>query len=192
MSQPAGDPPAPPPAGGGADPAVPPTQQQPPAPTALETALASERARNQELERQIGESRARDEAARLASMDEAARKIEEARIAVRNELQGEHKKELLTYRVRAAAGAFHDAALTAELVIGGGLPVDATDEQVTAALAQIAADKPYLVKGGTPPPAIPQGPSGGGGNGGQPPVADGETFIRGLWKDRQRGENLQV
>lgn len=171
-----------------ATPPVPPATPPAPADNPLERALSAERERSQGLDRQLAESRQREEATRLAGMDENARKIEEAKNAVRAELGTEHKTQLLSLRVRAEAGAFHDGSLAAGLL---DLPIDATDDQIKVALNQLGVEKPYLLKSGTAPAPIPQGPNGATTSQ-QPPVSDGESFIRTLYKNRGQGEQLQV
>lgn len=157
---------------------TPPTDA-PPEPTQLEKALAAEREEVKRLKTELGKRTAADEAARLAAMDDASRAIEEAKISARKEVASEYETRLMGLRVQArAAGDFVDVDLVSGLV---ALPVDATDEEIDAALVKVATEKPYLVKQQAPGiPPMPQGVRGGAGGNGEGST-QGDRLLRDLF-----------
>jgi hypothetical protein len=122
-------------------------------------ALKAERERADKLEKELKKRDADLEKARIASLDENARAIEEAKAAVKTEVTAEYEARMMGLRVQARAGAFHDPELVVGLLT---LPEGATNEEIDQALATVATEKPYLVKSPNALPAMPQGPRGSG------------------------------
>ncbi len=109
---------------------------------------------------------------RLAAMSEADRKIEEARLAGRTEAESAYKVEVTKAKVTAAAAAaqFNDPADAHSMI--PDLSALEAEEDIKAAVAKLAEQKPYLVKQ-APKPTPPAGP--------QSKVRDGEAKTATDW-----------
>lgn len=139
-------------------------------PTPLEKALERERAERKRLEGELKARQQQDEAARLAAMDDNARAVEEAKVAARAEVQAEYEAKLLGLRAQTRAAQFHEPELAVSLA---GLEPGMSDAEIDAALAALAKERPYLVKGAGSVPPVPQGPRGGQG-----PAVDANDWLR--------------
>jgi hypothetical protein len=121
-----------------------------------QAAIKAERDRADRLERELKKREQEDEKRRKDAMSEQEKAIEAAKEAARAETTAEYEARILGLRIQARATNFHDP----ELVVGMlELPADAKDDEIDAALAKVAKERPYLTKGGSVPP-MAQGPRG--------------------------------
>ncbi len=114
----------------------------------LMKALHSERASNKELKAQLAQLAKASEEARLASLSDQDRIVEEARNAGYEKAVGELRADVTRSKVTAAAAAagFADPGDAAGFLSIGSLD---SDESVTDAVAELAKSKPYLLKRST-------------------------------------------
>lgn len=140
----------------------------------LARALHAERQTIKELKQQIAAVTASQEEARLASLTEQERAIEEARNAGRSEAMAEVRRDLVKAQVTAAAAAagFADPGDAA-----GFLTLDDLDSEdaIKDAVTGLAQAKPYLLRKAAPQP-LEQGPRGG-----TVTEADPNQWIRGMF-----------
>lgn len=113
-------------------------------------ALKAEREARKELERKLRDFEAAEQERAKAAMSDQERAILEAKESARAEAKAEYDGKVLRARVEAKAASmnFHDPELTLSLL--GDVSADVSDEDLIAALEQVAADRPYLVKQSIP------------------------------------------
>lgn len=123
----------------------------------------------------LKQATAAQEQARLAGLDEASRKLEEAKAAGRAEAETAYKLELAKAQVKAAAAAkgFNDPADAHSMI--PDLSALEAEADIMAAVEKLAADKPYLVKQAPKAPKLEGGPQGGGKDS---VASDGNTWLR--------------
>ncbi len=108
----------------------------------------------------IKQAESAQEAARLAGLDEAGRKIEEAKIAGRQEAEATYRLELTKAQIKAAAAAkgFNDPADAHSMI--PDLSALEAEADILKAVEDLAASKPYLVKSAPKTPRLEQGTQG--------------------------------
>ena len=121
----------------------------------LHRALVAERAEVKRLKQELRDRQSKDEEARRAAMSDQERAIEEAKDAARKATVEEYESRIFNLRVQAKASDFYDTELVASLL---KLDADASDEELDAALAELAKERPYLVKAGSSVPPMARGP----------------------------------
>jgi hypothetical protein len=101
------------------------------------------------------------EATRVAALSDVERQIEAAKVAGRTEAESTMKTQLVKAQVeaKAAAANFQDPA-DAHGFIADLSALD-TEEAVAKAVADLATNKPYLLKRNAPPPKLEGGKQGG-------------------------------
>lgn len=115
----------------------------------LHEALKIERTARRELEKQVKEFQLKQEELDKADMSEQEKTVAEAVAAARADAKSEFDAQIVKLRVesKAAGMNFHDPSLAVALI---EVDTDATDDELAVALKDLAADRPYLVKSGTP------------------------------------------
>lgn len=113
--------------------------------SSLAKALHAERQTIKELKAQLHEMRQSQEKARMESMSEAERAVEEAKKAGYEEAMASVKADLTRSKVTAAAAAagFADPADASGFLNVAELD---SDDDVAKAVADLAKSKPYLLK----------------------------------------------
>jgi hypothetical protein len=158
----------------------------PPAPdgeeqdTPLHRALVAERAEVKRLKAELKERETQDEQARRAAMTDQERALAEAKDAARRETVQEYDARILKLRVQAKAADFHDPDLVSSLL---DLDADAKDDEIDRALADLAKERPYLVKAPGVRP-MPQGPRSGSKSGDD---VTGDDWLRQMVDAKRNG-----
>jgi hypothetical protein len=115
----------------------------------MSKALRAERKRARDLEKQVKEFAAKQEAVDSADLSGQEKAVAEAVAAARADAKTQFDSQIVKLRVesKAAGMNFHDPSLAVSLI---EVEADATDDELMDALKDLAADRPYLVKSSTP------------------------------------------